>query len=477
MNWLELRPVWISCILLTASLVVYEVQEKPEGLPVSKWASGQVVYAETMGGEEGPLLQQTETNARPDTFIPMEGGTLLNRIRRARDQGQSGQPETRYWVAYGFDVIPGVAVDMELVNTNGSTNSFTMMSGGFETRRLALFSLYNPGDKEVVRVEIYNLAGERNYNGYPVYWLGDTAADEGVAYLTNLLQGHQGGRVGDRIIMGMALHDDPTASRQLRQIVQSDMANGRRASAVSWLGHRGEASTFFASLIENEREAGHIRKNAVSAMARQGDNETLVQLQALYKKVENTEVKKRIISSLSYDRFGDAAGTFYRGVARDAGENREIRKQAISRLTQSGNTAHRLDLIDLYDQEVDRKIRSRILSALTQMDLPAATEKLIHIARESPDTDQRKRAIRSLDHHDEESILLMASLYDSELSSDVQSSILDILGASHHTKATTKLIDISKTTTSEKLRKKATYWLGKSNDPKAVRFFEEMFKN
>lgn len=281
----------------------------------------------------------------------------------------------------------------------------------------------------------------------------------------------------NRIIMGMALHDDPTAGRQLRQVVQSDMANGRRASAVSWLGHRGEGSAFFASLVENEREAGHIRKNAVSAMARQGDNETLIQLQAIYKKVENTEVRKRIISALSYDRFGDAVGTFYRDVARDASENSEVRKQAISRLTQSGNTANRLDLIDLYDQEVDRKIRSRILSALTQMDLLSAREKLIHIARESPDTDQRKRAIRSLDHHDEESILLMASLYDSELSSDVQFTILDILGASHHTEATTKLIDISRRTTSDKMRKKATYWLGKSNAPEAVRFFEEMYKN
>lgn len=267
------------------------------------------------------------------------------------------------------------------------------------------------------------------------------------------------------------------AGRQLRQIVQSDMSKDHRAAAVSWLGHRGEERAFFAGLIENEREAGHIRKNAISALARYSNNEALSQLQSLYKKEENTDIKKRIISSMSTDRFGDAAGAFFLQVARDTGENRDARKHAISRLSLGGAIAHRLGLIDLYDGETDRDIKFRILNALAQMNLPASREKIIEIARHESNTDQRKRAIRSLDHHDEETVSLMTSFYDAEQSTDVRATILDILGASQHADATAKLIDISRQTTSDKLREKATYWLGKSNDPRAVRFFEDMFRN
>lgn len=474
MKRLKSIPLWISCILLTANLVVYGQQERQENTPPTAVDNGQFAAADL---EEYTPQQSTGSNAVAGFNRIESSGNLQDRISRARNEAADLRLATRYWLAYGFDVIPGVAVDMEVINTDGSTNTFTMMSGGFETRRLGLFSLYEPDSDQVIRIETYNLDRRRNYNGYPVYWLGDVAPDQGAAYLAGLLAADENGMLGDRVVMGLALHDDPAAARELRRIVQSDMSSDRRASAVSWLGHRGETPAFFSDIAEDEEETGRIRKNAISALARRGDIETMKLLQSLYGKIKDREIKKRIISAMTYDRFGDEVGAFLLKTAQDSGEDREVRKQAINRLSHTGNATYGNGLIAMFDRETDRDIRSRLLNAIAHMDTPAAREKILDIARNAPNSDQRKRAIRSLDRHDEDTATLIAALYDNETSIDVQATILDILGESHHAAATAKLIEITRSTASEKLRKKATYWLGKSEDPQALRFFEDMFKN
>jgi hypothetical protein len=128
--------------------------------------------------------------AQRDSFIKIEGPTLRARIDSAVRQARSaGQPF--FWTAYSFDVRPGVAVDVELTDFRGSTNTIsdTSISIGtshgvkIETRNLGIFLLHDGNANRITRLEVYNLERQREYSRYPVYWLGRGSNEESLTLL------------------------------------------------------------------------------------------------------------------------------------------------------------------------------------------------------------------------------------------------------------------------------------------------------
>ena len=55
------------------------------------------------------------------SFTAVEGADLMGRLEAARTRARGGQ--TPYWSAYAFDVRPGVAVDPNIHQFNGSMNN------------------------------------------------------------------------------------------------------------------------------------------------------------------------------------------------------------------------------------------------------------------------------------------------------------------------------------------------------------------
>ncbi|MFN0120229.1 MAG: hypothetical protein ACKV2V_06980, partial [Blastocatellia bacterium] len=111
---------------------------------------------------------------RGRNFISVEGATLAARREAAIRQGRALSPAARFWTAHGFDVRPGVAVDLEFKGESpvnfSSDGVGVSFNGKYETRNLGVFLLHET-DGAVQRVEIYNLDRAREYSGYPVYWL------------------------------------------------------------------------------------------------------------------------------------------------------------------------------------------------------------------------------------------------------------------------------------------------------------------
>src|SRR5882762_6847600 len=89
------------------------------------------------------LMGSDNTGDQSEDFISLERTNLRSMIDLGVRQGRAKQ--TRFWTAYSFDVRPGVAVDVEIRNGDGSTTivSGTSISVGsnIETRNLGVFSL------------------------------------------------------------------------------------------------------------------------------------------------------------------------------------------------------------------------------------------------------------------------------------------------------------------------------------------------
>jgi hypothetical protein len=115
------------------------------------------------------------------TFIPVEGATLKAKIDAAIVAGKANAVNGRFWVAYQFEVRPGVAVDFEIVDSGSGDVYITtdgtsmMMDPRHETRELGLFLLYDTQRESFIRADIYNLRRKHEYSNYPVYWPGASA--------------------------------------------------------------------------------------------------------------------------------------------------------------------------------------------------------------------------------------------------------------------------------------------------------------
>lgn len=415
-------------------------------------------------------------SAQTEGFMNVGGTNLEARMNDAIRQGES--TDKRYWTAYSFDVRPGVAVDMRWINTDGTTSTFgVMMGGGFETRNLGTFVLWEAGESSIARIEVFNMDRKHQYSSYPVYWLGSADPQESVAYLGSLARSNISNALKERTVRALALHDEPDVIPVLQGIAGAGSSPRTRSAALSWLGHLEAPLHFFREIASNPDEPSDIRKRAIAAIGNRKTSESHEILLDLYPAVSSIDLKKRILSAISSNGFNEGAVGFLMSVAGDERAEPELRKQAVGRL---GNSADRTvinDLVGLFDGIDDRDLQSRFINLFAESELPSARTKLYEIASSSENPQIRIRAIRGFSKQsDEETIRKIMDLYDSERSDDVRNDVIKVLGESYSQNATRKLIAIAQGTSSEKLRKRATYWLGKSTDPLAVEYFESIFR-
>ncbi len=347
--------------------------------------------------------------AQSKQFISVDGPDLKARIDAAVKQGRSGG--SSYWTAYSFDVRPGVAVDYEWKNSHGVTHSDSGISIStsddptIETRNLGIFLLRNPGGDSVTRVEVYNLDRQREYSGYPVYWLGRASNDESIRLLKNLAETYKSDRIAEHSVIALALHDDPRVGGILKDFIRNSSEDRLREPAVFWLGQIGGETPFLADLVRNQNENTEIRKKAVFSIGVSKDAQALSTLRNLYSSSDNREVRKQIVFAASINRDEDAGVDFLIESA-EKEPDREVRKQAIFWLGQKagkrslealGNTVNSSD--------ADTEVQKQAVFAISQRDKSEAVPLLIKVARTHPKGEVRKQAIFWLGQIDDEQAL------------------------------------------------------------------------
>ncbi len=277
----------------------------------------------------------TAALAQRERFINVDGPDLRSKIESAIKMARSSSTQTSFWVAYAFDVRPGVAVDYNYSDGHGTTYvSGTTVNIGdgsgrmIETRNLGVFLLHDSDGRAISRVEVYNLDRQREYSRYPVYWLGRAGNQESLALLKNLALSNETRRVAQTATMAIGLHDDPQVGSLLKEIVRNPSNSEARSSAVFWLGQVPGEQAFLTDIVRNEQEATEIRKQAAFAIGASKDDSALAALQSLYPSVTSREVKKQIIFASSINKNSDAATDFLVKVANDD-PDRELKKQAL----------------------------------------------------------------------------------------------------------------------------------------------------
>jgi HEAT repeat protein len=347
------------------------------------------------------------SKAQREGFIPVDGANLRSKLDAAISRGKASAAGSRFWAAYSFDVRPGVAVDAEIHNENGSTTivngtSFSIGSK-IETRNLGIFLLYDPSASAFERVEIYNLDRRREYSGYPVYWLGRAGNEESLSLLKGFIESSQPAKVAEHSVAAIALHDDQRVDAILEDLVRRSNIEKVRSAAVFWLGQAPGHHPLLAEIVRNEQESTNLRKEAAFSMGISKDPAAMSTLQNLYGSISNREVKKQIIfaaslnkdddSTAANNRSNDEGVTFLIKVA-ESDADRELRKQALFWLGQKAGKRSLEALGKAVDSnDADTEVQKQAVFAISQRPKDEAVPLLIKIARTHQKPAVRKQAI------------------------------------------------------------------------------------
>ena len=455
--------------------------------------------------------QSTATTVQ--SFTAVDGPDLMARLEAAQARARTKQ--TPYWSAYTFDVRPGVAVDPNIrdfngtINTMGDTTVFIGTNAAgvtVETRNLAIFLLRDPSNNQITRMEVYNLERKREYSGYPVYWLGRANNEESLNYLRAIAAATPLDMLSERAVVGIALHDDARVGGMLKNFVSSSPNQRIRSTSVYWLGQVGGEQAFLASLVRNDAEDKKIRTSAAHAIGHGRERGAIATLQGLYETVKEPEIRRSVISAAGNSIDEQPAFAFLMGVAKNdpdlesrktavrqlghfqrqdtadelmkiarSDANPELRKTAIRAMSERGETAVD-DLLKLFDSEQVPDVKRAVLQSLSDIKSTRVEDKLFEVARGNDVMDVRRQAIRLLGERVSKRSFefLSQTAQSSDANAEVQVQAVRAISERRAEESVPLLIKIARTHPNQMVRKQAIRSLGESGDPRAVDFFREV---
>jgi len=362
---------------------------------------GKLIFAIAIGVASGVIVTGQTKN-----FIPVEGASLKVKIDNAVTQGRAGAAQGgRFWVGYQFEARPGVAVDFEVVNSNGgvyfSIDGMSMsFDSRYETRELGLFLLFDTQRDLFTRAEVYNLRRTHEFSSYPVYWAGRAGNEESLNYLKAFIDSAapEINRLADRATFAIALHDDARVESILTELIRRPVAEPIRSRAINWLGYTPESpskNNLLAEIVRNNQEWGEARKQAMSALGMGRAAATLPLLENLFETMTSKDLEGGALGGIARNDNRDGAAVYLIRVA-ETEKELDLRKSAISSLGRIAGEKSLGALTNTLDSDPETEIQKQAVIAIGRRPKDEAIPILIRTARSHPKMQVRKTAIQML---------------------------------------------------------------------------------
>ena len=213
----------------------------------------------------------------------------------------------------------------------------------------------------------------------------------------------------------------------------------------------------------------HVRKKAVYFL---GENSRNAQTVAFLLKIAKTdpsfEVREHAVYALA--EVPEGRGTSALMDIVQSSKETEIRKKAVYWL---GDKAKSVEIIQFIEnvalEDTNEEVAAYAVYALAEAPKGKGNTSLMKIAKKHKNPHLRKKAVYWLGDqaHSEREVTFLENLLKNESDFEVQENILQALAEARKNQGIPALIKIAKFHENKSLRKKAIFWLGESNDPRA----------
>ncbi|HET7322308.1 MAG TPA: HEAT repeat domain-containing protein, partial [Longimicrobiaceae bacterium] len=153
-----------------------------------------------------------------------------------------------------------------------------------------------------------------------------------------------------------------------------------------------------------------------------------------------------------------------------------VREKAVFWAAEAGAPASALQRV--YEGTTSEGVREQVIFAYSRIHDPAGVKTLLRIARSDDPLELRKKAVFWLGQAAGREITKELSDFaaDEDESLKVKEAAVFALSQRPRDEAVPALIRVAKTNPDPRVRKRALFWLGQTNDPRAVALFEEILK-
>jgi HEAT repeat protein len=220
-----------------------------------------------------------------------------------------------------------------------------------------------------------------------------------------------------------------------------------------------------------------VRMQAVYWLSQVRTDRAVEALDSILQSGTETELQERAIFALSQHR-SERAGEILREYAERQDTPIELRGNAIHWLGQHRSTRNTSYLRDLYARLDDPELKEKAMFALSQTRSRENAEFLLGIALDDAESvDVRKKALfwsgqmRIVTQE-------LFDLYNQVTEREMKEQLIFVYSQRRRDDAAIeKLIDIVRNETDTELRRRAIFWLGQTNDPRAIAVLEEIIRS
>ncbi|HEX7119298.1 MAG TPA: HEAT repeat domain-containing protein [Longimicrobiales bacterium] len=233
-----------------------------------------------------------------------------------------------------------------------------------------------------------------------------------------------------------------------------------------------ETADILLDLARNDPDR-EVREQAVFWLSQVDTDEAVAALQQVLATGDDPQIQEKALFALSQHSSAQAA-RILRDYAGRADAPAELREHAVFWIGQAGSAENARFLRDLYRRVDGQELKEKIIFSLSQMDGVGNERWLMEVALDTTvGVDLRKSALFWAGQAGAP-IAELAALYDRMRGREMKEQLIFVYSQRDERAAVDKLIQIAREESDPELRKKAIFWLGQSDDPRAAEFLLEI---
>ena len=275
------------------------------------------------------------------------------------------------------------------------------------------------------------------------------------------------------------IHMDDTKARPILQRLLARRDPGSvclRRKAVFLISQGDDAGTedILLASARNDPDTG-VREQAIFWLSQVGSAKAVTALDSILRSSTDRQIQDKAIFALS-QQDDPRARQSLRAFAERADAPEHLREQAIFWIGQSGGKESEGYLRELFGRLKNEELRKKVLFSISQMGGSDNLKWLIGIARDRAQPMEVRKQALFWAGQGEASMADLASLYSAFDDREMKDQLIFVYSQRDETAAVDKLLEIARKDPDPELRKKALFWLGQSDDPRAAKALQDIIE-